>query len=100
MKAWVVKETNDKIWVMIQVTMLTVQSEIRPLLNKLRANFDDLNILQDSNQWMEYKHEILILKACEIYKHRWFTVLSEAEAMWLFSRYLMLIQRAMHLVQE
>ena len=38
--------TSDKILVVTQITMLTVHSEIWPLLNKLLVNFD---IFQDSS---------------------------------------------------
>ena len=36
-----VKETSDKILAVIQITVLTVQSEMQQLLNKLRVDFDE-----------------------------------------------------------
>ena len=38
----VIKETCDYILVAIRITMLTVQSEVQPLFNKLRADFDEI----------------------------------------------------------
>ena len=38
---WVVKGMSVYILVMIRITMLTAQSEIRPLINKLGVDFDE-----------------------------------------------------------
>ena len=45
----VVKGTNDSILVAIQISMVNVQSEIWPLLYKLRADFDE--IFKIALQW-------------------------------------------------
>ena len=41
-RSGVVKGTHDQILVVIQITMLTVQSESWPLPNKLSADFDEM----------------------------------------------------------
>ena len=51
----VVTGTSDKILVAILITMLTVQSEIWPLLNKLWTDFDE--IFRISLQW--YKEQLI-----------------------------------------
>ena len=53
---WVLGGTSVYILLTIWITMLTVQSEIRPLLNKLWADFDEIFIwlCNDArNNWLK-----------------------------------------------
>ena len=49
----VVKETSDWILVVIEITMLTVQLKIGPLLNNLEADFDEIcRLAVQRNNWL------------------------------------------------